>query len=127
MKHYYILAMLLTSFISFSNFCVELLEFCVWYVMLSACNGNFTSFFPICRTLFIFFLISSLTYWLFRNVLFNLHVFVLLTVFFLVIDIYSHSIFVVEDASYNFSFLIFTEVWFLTQDLVYPGKCSMCT
>ena len=56
MKHYYILAMLLTSFISFSNFCVELLEFCVWYVMLSACNGNFTSSFPIWRS-FIFCLI----------------------------------------------------------------------
>ena len=31
------------------------------------------------------------TCWLFRNVLFNLHVFVFLTIFFLVIDIKCHS------------------------------------
>ena len=32
-----------------------------------------------------------------------------------------------EDAWYDFNFLKFTEVWFVTQDLVYPGECSMCT
>ena len=32
-----------------------------------------------------------------------------------------------EDAGYDFNFLKFTEVWFVTQDVVYPGECSMCT
>ena len=32
-----------------------------------------------------------------------------------------------EDTWYDFSFLKFTEVWFVTQDVVYPGECSMYT
>ena len=73
-------------------------------------------------------LVSSVTCWLFRDVFFNLHVFVfLIDFFFLAIDIYSHSVLVREDAWYDFNFLKFTEVWFLTQDMVYPGECSMCT
>ena len=32
-----------------------------------------------------------------------------------------------EDACYDLNFLKFTEVWFVTQDVVYPGECSMCT
>ena len=32
-----------------------------------------------------------------------------------------------EDAWYNLNFLKFTEVWFVTQDVVYPGECSMYT
>ena len=32
-----------------------------------------------------------------------------------------------EDALYDFTFLKFNEVWFKTQDVVYPGECSMCT
>ena len=47
--------------------------------------------------------------------------------FFLVIDIYSHSIVIREDAWYDCNFLKFTEFWFVTQDVVYPGECSMCT
>ena len=54
-------------------------------------------------------LIYSVTCWLFRNMLFNLHVFVFLS-FFLVIDIESYSVVVEEDARYDFSFLKFTEV-----------------
>ena len=76
---------------------------------------------------FISLLISSVTCWLFRNVLFNLHVLVFLTVVFLVIDIQSHSIVVGEDASYDFSFLKFTEVWSVIQNVVYPGECYTCT
>ena len=63
--------------------------------------------------IFWFCLISSVTCWLFRNVLFNLHVFVLFTVVvvvFLVLDISSHSIVIRKDAWYNFNFLKFTEV-----------------
>ena len=30
-----------------------------------------------------------------------------------------------EDVWYNFNFLKFTEAWFVTQDVVYPGECSM--
>ena len=45
-----------------------------WVVMFSLSFGS--------RNLFISLLISSVTWWLFRNVLFNLHVFVFLTVFF---------------------------------------------
>ena len=41
---------------------------------------------------FLSLLISSGIFWLFRNMLFNLHVFVLLTDFFLVVDIYSHRV-----------------------------------
>ena len=32
-----------------------------------------------------------------------------------------------EDAWYSVNFLKFTEVLFVTQDVVYPGECSMCT
>ena len=33
-----------------------------------------------------------------------------------------------EDAWYDYNFLkLITEVWFVTQDMVYPGECSMCT
>ena len=32
-----------------------------------------------------------------------------------------------EDAWYHFNFLKFTEVWFVTQDVVYPGECSVYT
>ena len=50
------------------------------------------------RNFLISLLISSVTCWLFRNILFNPHVFVFLTAFSLVIDIQSHSIVVREDA-----------------------------
>ena len=78
------------------------------------------------RNVFISLLISSVTCLLFRNVLFNLQVFVFLTLFLLVIDIWSYSIVVREDAWYDFNFLKLSEVWFVTQDMVCPGKCSMC-
>ena len=39
----------------------------------------------------------------------------------------AHSIVFGEDAWYNFNFLKFTEAWFETQDVVYPGECPMCT
>ena len=32
-----------------------------------------------------------------------------------------------EDVWYDFNFLKFTDVWFVTQDVVYPGECPMCT
>ena len=32
-----------------------------------------------------------------------------------------------EDAWYDFGFRKFTDVRFVTQDVVYPGECSMCT
>ena len=32
-----------------------------------------------------------------------------------------------EDAWYDFNFLKFIEVWFVTQYVVYPGECSMYT
>ena len=31
-----------------------------------------------------------------------------------------------EDAWYDSKFLKFTEVWIVTQDVVYPGEYSMC-
>ena len=71
-------------------------------------------------------LLSSVTCWLFRNVLFNLHVFVFLTVF-------SCNWYLVSQhcgqrrCLYDFKFLKFTVFWFVTQDVVYPGECSMCT
>ena len=61
----------------------------------------------------IYLLISSVTCLLFRNLLFNLHVFVFLTVFFfflLAIDISSNSIVVGEDVWYDLNFLKITEV-----------------
>ena len=48
------------------------------------------------RNFLISLLISSVTCWLIRNMLFNLHVFVFLAVFFLVIGILSHSFVVGE-------------------------------
>ena len=47
--------------------------------------------------------------------------------FFLVIDVWSDSIVVGEDAWYDLSFLKFTEIWFVTQDVVYSGECSNYT
>ena len=77
---------------------------------------------------FISLFISSVTCWLFRNVLLNIHVFVFLIVFFFSCKWYLVSILVVrEDAWYDFNFLKCTEVWFVTQDFVYPGECSICT
>ena len=32
-----------------------------------------------------------------------------------------------KDAWYDFNFLKFTEAWFVTQDVMYPGECSVCT
>ena len=71
--------------------------------------------------------ISSVTYWLLRNLLFNRHMFVFFTAFSPVTDIYSRSIVIRKDAWYNCSFLKFTKAWFVTQDVIYPGECSMCT
>ena len=50
-----------------------------------------------------------------------------LSVYFLVTDIQSHSIVVGEDAWYDFNFLKVTEILFVTQNVVYPGECSICT
>ena len=47
-----------------------------------------------------------------------------LQLFFLVIDIQSHSVVVREDAWYDLSFLKFTEVLFVTKNVVFPGECS---
>ena len=59
-----------------------------------------------------------------RNVLLNLHVFVFLTVFFLFSCNWylAHSVVVREDAWYDYNFLKFTDTWFETQDVVYPGN-----
>ena len=39
----------------------------------------------------------------------------------------AHVLWSEKDAWHDFSFLKFTEVWFVTQDVVYPGECSKCT
>ena len=44
-----------------------------------------------------------------------------------VTDFQSHSIVVRKDACYDFNFLKFSNAWFVTQDVIYPGECSMCT
>ena len=56
------------------------------------------SFSFVSRYFYISSLISSAFHWLFSNILFNLHVFVFFTVFFPVIDFYSHSVVVGKDA-----------------------------
>ena len=48
-------------------------------------------------------------------------------IFFPVVDIQSHGVVVREDTWYNLSFLKFTEAWFVDQDVVYPGECSVYT
>ena len=40
---------------------------------------------------------------------------------------WTHSVVVRKDACYDFDFLKFIEVWFVTQDVFYPGECSMHT
>ena len=77
-----------------------------------------------------YFLISSLissVIWLFSSALFSPHVFVFFTVFFPVIDFQSHNVLVRKDAWYNFNFLKFSEALFVTQDVIYPGECSVRT
>ena len=77
------------------------------------------------------FLISTLMFsmcsWLFSNVLLSLHMFVLFTFFPPVIDFLFHSVIVGKNAWYDFNFLKFTEAWFVTQDMIYPGKCYVCS
>ena len=93
-------------------------RFCVVVFWLSFVSKN----------LLISFLISSVTSLLFCNVLFNLHEFVFFAILFSpVVDIQSHRVVVREDTWYNFSFLKFTEAWFVDQDVIYPGECSVCT
>ena len=43
------------------------------------------------------------------------------------VDIYSYSIVVVNDAWNDFNSLWFTKAWYVTQDVAYPGECSVCT
>ena len=76
---------------------------------------------------FISSLISSVISWLFSSALFSPHVFVVFTVFLCVIDFQSHSVVVRKDAWYTFNFLKFSKAWFVTQDVIYPGECSICT
>ena len=81
------------------------------------------------KNLFISLFISSVLSSLLRNVLFNLHVFFFFFFFSSVpvIDIWFLRIVVRENAWYYFNFLKFIEAWFVTQDLVSPGECSLHT
>ena len=73
-------------------------------------------------------LISSVICWLFRSVLFSPHMFVFLIVFF---PCSWHLILLHCDQKRClrwFHFLKkFTKAIFMTQDVIYPGECSMCT
>jgi len=68
------------------------------------------------------FSISSAICWLFRSVLFCLHIFVLLIVFFPVVDIYSYRIVIRKDARNDFNFFEVTKARFMAQDVIYPGE-----
>ena len=76
---------------------------------------------------FISSLISSVISWLFSSALFSLHAFVFFAGFFPVIDFQSLRFVVRKDAWYDFNFLKFSEAWFVTQDVIYSGECSVCT
>ena len=75
---------------------------------------------------FLTFFISSVISSLFSSAMFSLHVFMFFS-FFPVIDLQSHSVVVRKEAWYDFNFLKFSEALFVTQDVIYPGECSMCT
>ena len=73
-------------------------------------------------------LISSVIYWIFRSILFNLCVFVFCFLQFFV----SHNWYLVSQSCQkrcltNFNFIKFTKAWFLTQDVIYLGECSLCS
>jgi len=40
---------------------------------------------------------------------------------------FTHRVVIREDTWYSFNSLKFTEVWYVAQDVVYPGKCSIWT
>ena len=61
--------------------------------------------------------------WLFRNVLFSLHVFVFVIGFFSRVNIESYRILIRE----VFYILKFTKAWFMDKDSIYHRECSMCT
>ena len=72
------------------------------------------------------FLISFVTCWLFRSVLFSFHMFVLLVVF----SCSWHQILPQcnrKDAWNGLNFFEFAKTRFMAQDVIYPGECSMCT
>ena len=86
------------------------------------CSLSFVS-----RNFFISLLISSVTCWLFRNVLCNLHMFVFFTVFYLKL-ISSLIVLWLEKMLDMISiFLNLLKFKFVAQDVVYSGECSMCT
>ena len=47
--------------------------------------------------------------------------------FFPIIGIQSHSVVVLKYTWFDFSFLKFSEAWFVTQAVISPRECSMCT
>ena len=108
-----------------SNFYLTLLPPLSFYLPSLAWIERFFSF--VSMYFFISSLISSVISWLFSSALFNLHVFLFFMVFFPVIELQSHSAVVRKDAWYDFKFLKFSEAWFVTQDVIYPGECSVCT
>ena len=104
----------------------------VWPVEFASAVSNrfwvvMVSFSFVSRYLLNSSLISLLTYSLFSNMLCSLHVFVCFSVFFLVSDFWFHTIVVGEDAWYDFNLLKFIETCFMSEHVVYPRKCSVCT
>ena len=88
-----------------------------WYVVFSFVSKYFL----------IFLVISSLTYWLFKIVLFNIHLFFNFPVFTLLL-ISSFIFIMVRQGTYDdFSLFKCIETCFVVEPMVYPVQCFMCT
>ena len=85
------------------------------------------SFSLVSMHILISFLISSMICWLFRSVLFSLHMFEFLIIFFPVIEIQSYCTVVRKDDWNDFNFFEFTKTRFMAQDVIYSGEGSVCT
>lgn len=104
--------------------------------LLCLCNAiNFPVITAFCSHIFCIFLFVkfkifsnfSLSHGLFRNVLFSFQVFGDFPVSLLLLIYSYNSIIVRKHTLYDFNSFKFVEVGFITQNIVYIGKSSMCT
>ena len=72
------------------------------------------------------FWISSVICWFFRSVLFSLHMYVLLTVFFF-FPCSPTALWSEKNAWNDFNFFEFTKARYMAQDVIYPWEGTICT
>ena len=84
------------------------------------------SFSFISMHIFISFLISSVICWLFRSVLFSLHMLEFLIVFLVQLRSNLTALWSEKMLGMISIFFEFTKARFMAEDVIYPGEVSMC-